>query len=59
VCIGGTSIDEDIQKLEYGQHVVFGTPEPSVTNEEAVHQRGEASVRNGVPIKDGPGDFGG
>ena len=26
VCIGGTSIGEDIRKLEYGQHVVSGTP---------------------------------
>jgi len=26
VCIGGTSIGEDIGKLEYGQHIVFGTP---------------------------------
>jgi ATP-dependent RNA helicase len=25
-CIGGTSISEDIRKLEYGQHVVSGTP---------------------------------
>lgn len=26
VCIGGTSVGEDIKKLEYGQHVVSGTP---------------------------------
>ena len=25
-CIGGTSMNEDIKKLEYGQHVVSGTP---------------------------------
>lgn len=25
-CIGGVSINEDIRKLEYGQHVVSGTP---------------------------------
>ncbi|KDQ08848.1 hypothetical protein BOTBODRAFT_37543 [Botryobasidium botryosum FD-172 SS1] len=25
-CIGGTSIGEDIRKLDYGQHVVTGTP---------------------------------
>jgi len=25
-CIGGHSIGEDIQKLDYGQHVVSGTP---------------------------------
>ena len=25
-CIGGTSIGEDIKKLDYGQHVVSGTP---------------------------------
>jgi ATP-dependent RNA helicase len=25
-CIGGTSVGEDIKKLEYGQHVVSGTP---------------------------------
>ena len=25
-CIGGTSIGEDIKRLEYGQHVVSGTP---------------------------------
>jgi ATP-dependent RNA helicase len=25
-CIGGTSISEDIRKLEYGQHIVSGTP---------------------------------
>jgi len=25
-CIGGTSIGEDIRKLEYGQHIVSGTP---------------------------------
>jgi ATP-dependent RNA helicase len=25
-CIGGTSIAEDIKKLDYGQHVVSGTP---------------------------------
>jgi len=26
MCIGGSSVDEDIRKLELGQHVVFGTP---------------------------------
>ncbi|KAG8715097.1 RNA helicase [Ceratobasidium sp. 423] len=26
-CIGGTSIGEDIRKLDHGQHVVTGTPE--------------------------------
>jgi ATP-dependent RNA helicase len=26
VCIGGTSMGEDIRKLEYGQHVISGTP---------------------------------
>ncbi|TPX33357.1 hypothetical protein SmJEL517_g03726 [Synchytrium microbalum] len=25
-CIGGTSVGEDIRKLDYGQHVVSGTP---------------------------------
>ncbi|XP_035459203.2 eukaryotic initiation factor 4A-III [Spodoptera frugiperda] len=25
-CIGGTSLDKDIKKLDYGQHVVSGTP---------------------------------
>eukprot|EP00049_Salpingoeca_infusionum_P017573 m.353502 g.353502 ORF g.353502 m.353502 type:complete len:397 (-) comp16780_c0_seq1:232-1422(-) len=25
-CIGGTSVGEDIKKLEYGQHIVSGTP---------------------------------
>ena len=25
-CIGGTSLGEDIRKLDYGQHVVSGTP---------------------------------
>lgn len=25
-CIGGTSVGEDMKKLEYGQHVVSGTP---------------------------------
>lgn len=25
-CVGGTSIGEDIRKLDYGQHVVSGTP---------------------------------
>jgi ATP-dependent RNA helicase len=25
-CIGGTNIGEDIRKLDYGQHVVSGTP---------------------------------
>ena len=25
-CIGGTNIGEDIRKLDYGQHVVAGTP---------------------------------
>lgn len=25
-CIGGTSIGEDIRKLDYGQHIVVGTP---------------------------------
>ena len=25
-CIGGTSIGEDIRKLDFGQHVVSGTP---------------------------------
>ncbi|KAI9023301.1 ATP-dependent RNA helicase fal1 [Hyaloraphidium curvatum] len=25
-CIGGTSVGEDIKKLDYGQHVVSGTP---------------------------------
>ena len=25
-CIGGTSIEEYIRKLDYGQHVVSGTP---------------------------------
>ena len=31
-CIGGTSIGEDIRKLEYGQHVVSGTPVFHVVN---------------------------
>uniref|UniRef100_A0A915LUZ1 RNA helicase n=1 Tax=Meloidogyne javanica TaxID=6303 RepID=A0A915LUZ1_MELJA len=26
VCIGGTNVGEDIRKLDYGQHVVSGTP---------------------------------
>jgi len=26
VCIGGTNIGEDIRKLDYGQHIVSGTP---------------------------------
>ena len=66
MCVGGTSIDEDIQKLEYGQRVVSDTPGPSVTNEEEVVsalwqciKEGEASVRNDVPTKDGHEDFGG
>ena len=25
-CIGGTNIGEDIRKLDYGQHVISGTP---------------------------------
>jgi ATP-dependent RNA helicase len=25
-CIGGTNISEDIKKLEYGQHIISGTP---------------------------------
>lgn len=25
-CIGGTNVGEDIRKLDYGQHVVAGTP---------------------------------
>ena len=25
-CIGGTSAGKDIHKLEYGQHIVSGTP---------------------------------
>ena len=25
-CIGGTNLDEDIRKLDYGQHVVSGNP---------------------------------
>lgn len=25
-CIGGTNVGEDIRKLDYGQHVVVGTP---------------------------------
>ncbi|KAK9463859.1 P-loop containing nucleoside triphosphate hydrolase protein [Lipomyces oligophaga] len=25
-CIGGTSISEDIRKLDYGQHIISGTP---------------------------------
>jgi superfamily II DNA/RNA helicase len=25
-CIGGTNLGEDIRKLDYGQHVVSGTP---------------------------------
>lgn len=25
-CIGGTNVGEDIRKLDYGQHVVSGTP---------------------------------
>ena len=25
-CIGGTSIGEDIRKLDYGQHIISGTP---------------------------------
>ena len=25
-CIGGTNIGEDMRKLDYGQHVVSGTP---------------------------------
>merc|ERR1719221_1552666 len=26
VCIGGTNVGEDIQKLDFGQHVISGTP---------------------------------
>ena len=26
VCIGGTNIGEDIRKLDYGVHIVSGTP---------------------------------
>lgn len=26
VCIGGTNLGEDIRRLDYGQHVVSGTP---------------------------------
>ena len=25
-CIGGTNVGEDIRKLDYGQHIVSGTP---------------------------------
>jgi len=25
-CIGGTSLGDDIKKLDYGQHIVSGTP---------------------------------
>lgn len=25
-CIGGTGLGEDLRKLDYGQHVVSGTP---------------------------------
>jgi superfamily II DNA/RNA helicase len=25
-CIGGTNVGEHIQKLDYGQHIVSGTP---------------------------------
>ena len=25
-CIGGTNLGEDIRKLDFGQHVVSGTP---------------------------------
>lgn len=25
-CIGGTALGEDLRKLDYGQHVVSGTP---------------------------------
>lgn len=25
-CIGGTNLAEDIRKLDYGQHVISGTP---------------------------------
>lgn len=25
-CIGGTSIGEDIRKLDHGQHIISGTP---------------------------------
>ena len=25
-CIGGTNLSEDIRKLDYGQHVISGTP---------------------------------
>lgn len=25
-CIGGTNLGEDIRKLDYGQHIVSGTP---------------------------------
>ena len=25
-CIGGSNVGEDIRKLDYGQHVVSGTP---------------------------------
>lgn len=25
-CIGGTNLSEDLRKLDYGQHVVSGTP---------------------------------
>lgn len=25
-CIGGTNVGEDVRKLDYGQHIVSGTP---------------------------------
>ena len=25
-CIGGTNVGEDMRKLDYGQHVISGTP---------------------------------
>jgi len=30
-CIGGTNVGEDIRKLDYGQHIVSGTPAASQT----------------------------
>ena len=46
----GISIDEDIQRLGYGRHVVSSTPGPSVTNEEETVSVPWQCIKGGRPL---------
>lgn len=49
-CIGGTNLGEDIRKLDYGQHVVSGTP-GRVYGKKIVHKTFKVVFMNSIDKK--------